>query len=80
MSIDRSLKTSSSLSRHRNVLKRAERLAILEDEGRWVEGRDTLLGLPKVGHRKSAAGKKVKKIKTEGEGESEGDAAEGDAS
>lgn len=56
MSIDRSFKVKGALSRHRNVLKRAERIEVLKDEERWSEG-DSLLGLPKVAHRKLAAGK-----------------------
>ena len=56
MSIDRSFKVKGALSRHRNVLKRAERIEILKDEERWSEG-DSLLGLPKVSHRKTSAGK-----------------------
>ena len=71
MSIDRSLKSKNSLGRHRNVLKRSERLEILEDEGRWSEDKDSLLGLPKVSHRKSSAGKKVKKVKEEETAETE---------
>jgi small basic protein (TIGR04137 family) len=58
MSIDRSLKIKGALSRHRNVLSRAERIDKLKEEERWSEG-DSLLGLPKVGHRKSHAGKKA---------------------
>jgi len=59
MSIDRSLKLKDALVRHRNVLTRAERIEVLKDEERWNEG-DSVLGLPKVAHRKSAAGKKAK--------------------
>ncbi|MFC1633533.1 small basic protein [Planctomycetota bacterium] len=59
MSIDRSLKVKGSLTRHRNVLSRAERIEQLKDEERWSEG-DSLLGLPKVAHRKSHAGRKAK--------------------
>ena len=59
MSIDRSLKIKDALSRHRNVLSRAERIEKLKDEERWSEG-DSLLGLPKVAHRKSHAGRKAK--------------------
>ena len=59
MSIDHSLKIKGALSRHRNVLKRAERIKQLKDEERWSEG-DALLGLPKVAHRKSHAGRKEK--------------------
>jgi small basic protein (TIGR04137 family) len=57
MSIDRSLKIKGALSRHRNVLTRAERIGQLKEEERWSEN-DSLLGLPKVAHRKSHAGKK----------------------
>ncbi|MBP7051657.1 MAG: small basic protein [Phycisphaerae bacterium] len=59
MSIDPSLKLKNALVRHRNVLTRAERIDVLKDEERWNEG-DPVLGLPKVAHRKSAAGKKAK--------------------
>lgn len=59
MSIDRSLKIRGALERHRNVLTRAERIEQLKDEERWSEG-DSLLGLPKVAHRKSHAGRKTK--------------------
>jgi small basic protein (TIGR04137 family) len=59
MSIDPSLKIKGALSRHRNVLTRAERIERLIDEERWSEG-DALLGLPKVAHRKSHAGRKDK--------------------
>lgn len=65
MSLDRSLKSRNALSRHRNVLNRAERLDILEEEGRWTEENNSIFGLPKVAHRKSAAGKKVKEKKEE---------------
>lgn len=63
MSIDRSLKVKGSLTRHRNVLSRAERIELLKDEERWSEG-DSLLGLPKVAHRKSHAGRKGKEAPT----------------
>ncbi len=59
MSIDRSLKLKDALVRHRNVLTRAERIDVLKDEERWNDG-DSVMGLPKVAHRKSAAGKKAK--------------------
>ncbi len=57
MSIDRSLKVKGALSRHRNVLSRAERVELLKEEERWAEG-DAVTGLPKVAHRKSHSGKK----------------------
>ena len=57
MSIDPSLKIKGALSRHRNVLTRAERIEQLKEEEHWSE-EDSLLGLPKVAHRKSHAGRK----------------------
>ena len=60
MSIDRSLKITGALSRHRNVLTRAERIESLKDDEKWSEG-DSLLGLPKVAHRKTHAGRKEAK-------------------
>ncbi len=56
MSIDRSLKVKGALSRHRNVLSRAERIEALKEEEKWAEG-ESLFGLPKVAHRKSHAGR-----------------------
>ena len=61
MSIDPSLKIKGALTRHRNVLSRAERIEQLKDEERWEEG-DSLMGLPKVAHRKSHAGRKTKEM------------------
>ena len=51
MSLDKSLKSSSALTRHRNVLSRAERIEKLTDEEKWEDG-DGVFGLPKVPHRK----------------------------
>jgi small basic protein (TIGR04137 family) len=59
MSVDHSLKIKGALSRHRNVLTRAERIDKLKDEERWAEGQ-SVFGLPKVAHRKSHAGRKMK--------------------
>jgi small basic protein (TIGR04137 family) len=59
MSIDRSLKIKGALTRHRNVLTRTERVEKLKDDQKWSE-EDSVLGLPKVAHRKSHAGKKEK--------------------
>ena len=50
MSMDRSLKSASSLVRHRNVLTRAERLDKLAEEEKWTE-KKSVFGLPKVAHR-----------------------------
>jgi small basic protein (TIGR04137 family) len=59
MSIDHSLKVKGALTRHRNVLTRAERIEKLKDDEKWSED-NTVLGLPKVAHRKSHAGRKEK--------------------
>ncbi len=74
MSLDRSLKTKGSLSRHRNVLTRAERIKLLQEQERFKEG-DSPFGLPKIAHRKAPIGGKVKKAaaKEGAEGEGEGD-------
>ncbi len=47
MSVDKSLKLTSSMARQRSVLSRAERLEKLKDEGKWSE-EDSVFGLPKV--------------------------------
>ncbi|MGA2324328.1 MAG: small basic protein [Sedimentisphaerales bacterium] len=60
MSIDRSLKLKDALVRHRNVLTRAERIDRLKDEDKWEDDR-SVLGLPKVSHRKARAKKAEKK-------------------
>jgi small basic protein (TIGR04137 family) len=65
MSVDRSLKGANLLTRHRNVLTRAERIEKLAAEERWREG-DSVFGLEKVANRNLKVGKKTKKEK-EGE-------------
>jgi len=60
MSIHPSLRTAGSLTKHRNVLTRTERILKLQDAGRWVEGKNKVLGLPKVKNIKAAAKKKAK--------------------
>ena len=47
MTMHKSLKNKNTLKRARNVLTRAERLAVLEDDGRWSEEK-SVFGLPKV--------------------------------
>ena len=59
MSMDHSLKSKSTLERHRNVLTRAERIEYLKDNGKWSEDSKPM-GLPKVAHRKLSVGKKDK--------------------
>ena len=66
MSLDRSLKSKASLSRHRNVLTRAERIKVLSEEDKWKEEKG-IFGLPKVPHRKAAISAKVKKEVKEGD-------------
>ena len=65
MSLDPSLKSASSLTRHRNVLTRAERLDQLKEEEKWDESKSAF-GLPKVGHRKAAVVKKEAAATEEG--------------
>ena len=66
MSLDRSLKISSGLARHRNVLSRAERVAKLIEKGSFDPETGDPLGLVKVGNRKiTAGGKSSKKAKEE---------------
>jgi small basic protein (TIGR04137 family) len=67
--MDRSLRSKSSLSRHRNVLTRAERIEVLADQDRFTPGEDRPYGLPKVPHRKAPVGGKAKKKKKVEEGE-----------
>jgi len=59
MSLDRSLKSASSLVRHRNVLTRDERLLRLTEADKW-DASKPVLGIPKVGNRKAAVVKTVK--------------------
>jgi small basic protein (TIGR04137 family) len=68
MSLDRSLKGKSTLERHRNVLRRSERVALLEDNEKWTEGKGSVFGLVKVAHRKQAAAKKAPKAEATAEG------------
>ncbi len=71
MTMDRSLRSTSSLSRHRNVLTRTERIENLMESEKFTPGEDRPVGLPKVAHRKAPIGGKSKK-KAEGkEGEGE---------
>lgn len=58
MSQHPSLRVDSVGAKHRNVLKRFERIQKLEEENRW-QGRASIFGLPKVKSIKI----KVKKIK-----------------
>lgn len=60
MSLHRSLKTKpAGLNRHRNVLSRHERIALLSERGTFEDG-DSPLGLVKVASRKVVTKKKKK--------------------
>jgi small basic protein (TIGR04137 family) len=48
MSLHRSLVIRAKLSRSRNVLNRAERIAILKRDGKFTDGKTSVYGLPKV--------------------------------
>jgi small basic protein (TIGR04137 family) len=63
MSLDRSLKVKGALARHRNVLSRGERVDALKKEERFTED-NSVMGLPKVSHRKASTGKKEAKVAT----------------
>jgi small basic protein (TIGR04137 family) len=58
MSLDRSLKVSAGLTRSRNVLTRAERLAVLMEDERWNVD-ESVYGLKKVRADKVTGGKKI---------------------
>lgn len=55
MSIDKSLKKGGGLARARNVLRRAERLALLQEDNRWQESLG-VYNLPKTKYRRLAPG------------------------
>jgi small basic protein (TIGR04137 family) len=65
MSLDRSLKVKGALARHRNVLSRGERVEALKKEERFTED-NSVMGLPKVSHRKASTGKKEAKVAAAG--------------
>jgi small basic protein (TIGR04137 family) len=76
MSTDKTLKSKDMLQRHRNVLRRAERIDSLKDAAKWEDG-TSAYGLPKVGHRKVTVGKKSKTKKDEAETATSDKAASG---
>ena len=55
MSMDTSLRAGSSLTRHKNVLNRTERIARLKSLEKWTDDAK-VLGMPKVGNRKPKGG------------------------
>lgn len=66
MSIDKSLRRKSGIARNRSVLTRGERIKVLMETDRWVDGRSPY-NLPKVRVAKIVAKKGPKKEKAEGE-------------
>jgi small basic protein (TIGR04137 family) len=73
MSIDKSLRRKNTLQRARNVLTRGERIAKMQSEERWPDGRSPY-GLPKVKVLKLVVKKAKKKEEKAAEG-AEGEAA-----
>jgi small basic protein (TIGR04137 family) len=55
MSIDKSLKKAGALVRARNVLTRAERLAVLQEDEKWNPDKG-IYNLPKTKFRRLAPG------------------------
>jgi len=55
MSMDKSLKKGGGLVRARNVLTRAERLAVLQEDEKWTPSHG-VFNLPKTKFRRIAAG------------------------
>jgi len=55
MSLDKSLKKASGLSRQRNVLTRPERLALLQEDEKWTPSYG-VYNLPKTKSRRLAPG------------------------
>lgn len=75
MSLHRSLKSKGGLMKHRNVLKKRERIQRLEEEGRWPEEEETsAFGLPKVRNIKITS-KKTKAAEEEAPAAEAGEAA-----
>jgi small basic protein (TIGR04137 family) len=75
MSVHKSLRTGGSLTKHRNVLTRSERIKFLEEGGEWREGQHNVLGLRKVKSIKVAAKKKAAKKEEAADGAAAGAAA-----
>jgi len=73
MSLHASLKASGQGKRHRNVLKKYERVEMLQDQKKWSEG-ESVLGIPKV---RSIKLRKKKAAKTPEEAAASAAGAEG---
>jgi len=68
MSVHKSLKIRGMLARTRNVMSRAERIAMMEQNRTWHDG-DAVYGLPKTKVPKIKKGGKKKKKDEEAEDE-----------
>ncbi len=66
MTLDRSLKVRAGAIKSRNVLTRAERIAQLQKQEKFIE-EDSILGMPKVRVQKVSLKKKKKVKKAEDE-------------
>jgi small basic protein (TIGR04137 family) len=55
MSMDKSLRKAGGLARARNVLRRAERLALLQEDEKWQPAKG-VFNLPKTKFRRLAPG------------------------
>jgi small basic protein (TIGR04137 family) len=55
VSLDKSLKKGGGLTRARNVLNRAERLALLQEDDRWTPAAG-VYNIPKTKYRRLAPG------------------------
>jgi len=55
MSLDKSLKKASGMGRARNVLTRAERLAVLQEDDKW-KPEAGVYNIPKTKYRRLAPG------------------------
>jgi len=78
MTIHKSLRVRTSLTRARNVWKRVERVIKLEEDGKYADGR-SVFGLPKVKTRVKVKSTKVPKKETAAAPGAEGAAAAGAA-
>lgn len=75
MSLDKSLKRKGGMARQRSVLTRAERIAKMEENGKWADGMSPF-GLPKTRVQKIVLKKKKEKT---AEGDAAAPAAKGGA-
>ena len=73
MSMDRSLKHHGKLKGNRSVLTRAERIAKMQEEGKFDEESDSPFSLPKLRIRVTKAGSKAKKEEAPAEEVPEGE-------